>query len=524
MPTAETEFYHVKGFAALRKMSRLGLSAAAVFAALLSLAVSAASAGDQAQWGQRYSRNMVSDEKNLPDTFDLKTGRNVKWVVDLGMRTYATPIIAGGKIFIGTNNQRPRDPRRGGDLGVLMCFNEADGKFRWQLVVPKLKEDRYKDWPRVGVCSPPTVEGDRVYVVTNRAEVVCLDINGQANGNDGPFKDEEKFMTQGDATPVKLGKLDADIIWRFDMPSRINMWPHDSAHTSILLVGNHLYLNTGNGVDNTHRKIRRPDAPSLIVLDKATGQLIAQDGERIGPRIFHCTWSSPSLGEIGGKRQVVYGGGDGVVYGFKLVKQNAAAGKTPVTLERIWRFDCDPSSPKQNVHKYIGNRTESPSTIFSMPVVHNNRVYLTVGGDIWWGKRKAWIKCIDASGTGDVTKTAELWSRELTVHACATPAIHDGLVYVGDLGKKIYCIDAATGKLFWTHEARGDVYGPPLVADSKLYVATRKGEFLIFAVGRTKKLLASIQLDSAVHGSATAANGAIYVATMKKLYALGKKR
>ena len=493
---------------------------AAVLAAVF--LVSAAGAGDQPQWGNRYDRNMVSAEKNLPETFDLTTGRNVKWSVDIGSRTYATPIVAGGKVFIGTNNERPRDPRRKGDFGVLMCFNESDGKFAWQLVSPKLTADRYLDWPKVGICSAPTVEGDRVYVVTNRAEVVCLDINGLSDGNDGPFKDEEKFMTQGDATPVKLGKFDADIIWRFDMPGEVNIWPHDSASVSILIAGSHLYLNTGNGTDNTHRKVRCPDAPSLIVLDKAAGKLIATDAERIGPRIFHATWSSPSMGVSGGRRQVCFGGGDGVVYAFAPVRPGAAPSGNPAALKRIWRFDCDPSAPKVNIYKYITNRVTSPSIIYCMPVFHKNRVYVTVGGDIWWGKRKAWVKCIDASKTGDVTKTAEVWSREVSRHCCATVAISGGLLYVGDLGGMFYCLDADTGKTYWTHETKGEVYGSALAADSKIYIGTRKSRFLILAAGRTKKILADVKLDSPVHGTATAANSTIYIATMKKLHALKK--
>ncbi|MDP6633277.1 MAG: PQQ-binding-like beta-propeller repeat protein [Phycisphaerae bacterium] len=484
--------------------------------------VNIARGADQPQWGERYSRNMVSTEKNLPETFDPAGGKNVKWSETIGGRTYSTPIIAGGKVFVGTNNERARDMRRKGDLGVLMCFNESDGKLIWQLVTPKLLQDRYLDWPRIGICSPPTIEGDRVYVVTNRAEVVCLDINGQSDGNDGPFKDEAKFMTQGDATPVKLGKLDADIIWRFDMPSQAGIWPHDSAHSSIMIVGNHLYLNTGNGTDNTHRKIRRPNGPCLIVLDKASGKLLAADAEKIGPRIFHAAWSSPSMGEVDGKRQVYLGGPDGVVYAFEPAASDAAPSNKPIGLKRIWRFDCDPSAPKVNVHKYIKNRQAGPSVIYGMPVFHKNRLYVTHGGDVWWGKRRSWIKCLDPTKTGDVTRTALTWSRELVSHCTATPAISGGLMYVGDLGGNIHCLDAETGKTVWTHKTNGAVYASALVADSKVYVGTQKSQFLIFAAGREKKVLADVKLDSPIHAPAAAANKTVYIATMKKIYAIAK--
>ena len=59
-----------------------------------------------------------------------------------------------------------------------------------------------------------------------------------------------------------------------------------------MMLSDLLYVNSCNGVDNTHRKIRSPDAPSLVVLDKRTGRLVARDDRRIGPNIFHCTWCS----------------------------------------------------------------------------------------------------------------------------------------------------------------------------------------------------------------------------------------
>src|ERR1051326_6114125 len=79
-------------------------------------------AGEQRQFGEAWSRNMVSEEKGLPAVFDLETGRNVKWVAELGTESYSTPVVAGGRVFIGTNNGRPRDPRHEGDRGVLMCL------------------------------------------------------------------------------------------------------------------------------------------------------------------------------------------------------------------------------------------------------------------------------------------------------------------------------------------------------------------------------------------------------------------
>ncbi|MBL7224080.1 MAG: PQQ-binding-like beta-propeller repeat protein [Candidatus Brocadiae bacterium] len=496
-------------------MTRLGL--------VVALAVTGAlpvPADDQPQWGRRHSRNMVSDEKGLPDSFDPKTGANVKWSVPLGSETHSSPVIAGGRVLIGTNNNRPRDPRHEGDRGVLLCLDEESGSLRWQLVVPKIEGgDPYLDWPKAGICSPPTVEGDRVYAMTNRCEAVCLDIHGMANGNDGPYRDEGKHMAIQGQPPVEPTKLDADILWLFDLRKQCGVYQNDATHCSILLHGRFLYINTSNGVDRTHRHNPAPDAPSLIVLDKETGRLVAQDDERIGGMVYHCTWSSPALGEVNGRPLVFFAGGDGVVYAFEPLQALPPEGQL-AKLKRVWRFDCDPAAPKANIHKYKHNREVGPSNIKSMPVFHDGRVYVTVGGDIWWGKNKAWLKCIDASNTGDITQTGEVWSYSLRRHVCSTPAIHGGLVFVADVGRTVHCVDAATGKAHWTHETTRPIWGSTLVADGKVHVGTRRGELLVFAASKEQKLLSRIDLRSPISSTPVAANGVLYVATYSRLYAL----
>ena len=104
-------------------------------------------AGDQPQWGEQFTRNMISAEKGLIDDFDLGSGKNIKWTARLGSETWSTPVVASGKVFIGTNNNPPRDENHKGDRGILLCLDETDGSFIWQLVVPKLRPDLHKDWP-----------------------------------------------------------------------------------------------------------------------------------------------------------------------------------------------------------------------------------------------------------------------------------------------------------------------------------------------------------------------------------------
>lgn len=484
-------------------------------------------AADSAQFGSAWTRNMVSAERGLPASFDPATGDQVAWSVPLGTETHSTPVVAGGRIYIGTNNEEPRDPRRTGDRGVLLCLDERDGHLLWQLVVPKREEDPYLDWPKSGLSSTATVEGDRVYVVDNRGVVLCLDAAGLTNGNDGPFVGEATYLTPRgtNAAPVvvPLEPPDADILWAFDLTRELGIWSHDAAHSSILIHGNHLYLNSGTGVDNTHKVIRTPDAPSLVVLDKRTGAVLATDGLGIAPRIFHCTWSSPSLARLGGRETVVFAGGDGVVYGFEPLPPDFPvpnSGGKPVTLRKLWQFDFDPDGPKTEVHRYNGNRAVSPSNIYGMPVLEEGRMYVAGGGDWFWGKNEAWLKCVEPVGEGDLTVRGRRWTYPVNRHSMSTPAVQGGLVYVADSMRVLHCVDAATGAGVWTQELGGEVWASPLVADGRVYLGTRRGDFWILSAGREKRVLSTVQLDGPISATAVAANGTLYVATMKRLYAL----
>ena len=495
---------------------------------LLGMTLLTGRAADRPQFGQAWNRNPASSEIGLPDSFDPQSGKNVRWSVPLGTETHSTPVISQGRVYVGTNNGQPRDDRRTGDRGVLLCLDERDGHLLWQLVVPKREQDPYFDWPKSGISSPATVEGDRVYVVDNRGVVLCLDALGLANGNQGPFQDEASYFTPRGTnglpvqTPLPLGPLDADILWQFDLTREAGIWSHDAAHSSILIHGDHLYLNTGTGVDNTHKKIRTPEAPSLIVLDKSTGRWLAQDGLGIAPQIFHCTWSSPSLAKVGGRDRVFFAGGDGVIYSFEPLPQNFQPGAHPVSLKKVSQFDFDPQAPKEEVHRYNSNKSVSPSNIYGFPVIEDGRLYVAGGGDWFWGKNEAWLKCINPQGEGDLTATHLLWQYPLGRHTMSSPSVQDGLVVVADSMRKVHCVDAVSGQPVWTEELDGELWASALLADDKIYVGTRRGDFRIFALDRTKRELSRIQLDSGLSATPVAANGSVYVATQTRLHALSQ--
>jgi outer membrane protein assembly factor BamB len=509
-------------------------------------------AADWTQWGGNDARNQVSPEKHLPESFvpgeksakgggiDLATTQNVRWVQRLGSQTYGNPTVANGRVFVGTNDCYVNDPRypetRG---GLVKCFRESDGELLWQLPVPmlELKKKNFNfDNMDLGICSSPTVDGDRLYLVGNRCDVLCLSVAGMAHGNQGSFQDEGKYTVAQDKPPVKVGPRDGDILWRFDMLNDLPVWPQDAANCSILVHGDFLYVCTSNGVDKTHDFVPCPLAPSLIVLDKRTGKLVGQDDEKIGTRLFHGLWSNPSLGVVSGKPQIYYGGGEGICYAFAPLEK---AGPQVAKLQKIWSCDCVPEEYKtQNgqrvkyrdgdIRRKKGNTGDGsfigPSEIIATPVFYKNRVYVAIGQDPSHGRGKGALTCMDATRTGDITKTGKLWTYTDMDRSISSVSIADGLLYIGDISGRVHCLDAETGKRIWVQELKAQIWGSTFVADGKIYIGTQKALWVL-AAGREPKVLSEIHLGCPVYATAITANGVLYITAHRYIWALqeGKK-
>jgi outer membrane protein assembly factor BamB len=454
------------------------------------LITAAAADRDWPMWGGSPQRNMVSPVKDLPAIWDVKTMKNIRWKVVLGTTSYGNPVVADGKVFVGTNNEIPKNAEITGDKGVLMCFRESDGKFLWQAVSDKL--EAVYDWPEQGVCSSPAVDGKRLYYVNNRGELVCLDTEGFMDGrNDGPFQEE-----------TRKSPTDADIIWKLDMMKELGVFQHNMANSSPAIWGDLVFVETSNGQDENHEGIKAPLAPSFIAVDKNTGKVIWQDNSP-GKNILHGQWASPALGEVAGTMQAFFPGGDGWLYGFE-----AKTGK------KLWRFNLNPKDAMW---------PKTKNYIISTPVFFDNKVFLAVGQDPESGEGIGHMYCIDPSKSGDITETGRVWQYDKLRRSISTAAIAEGLVYISDFTGFLHCLDAATGKPYWNFDMLAAIWGSPFVADGKVYLGDEDGDLAVFQAGKEMKKLAENSMGSAVYGTPVAANGTLYIMNRSELYAINNK-
>jgi outer membrane protein assembly factor BamB len=435
--------------------------------------------GDWPMWGGTPDRNMVSGMKGLPTTWDIKTKKNIKWVAELGSQTYGNPVVAEGMVFVGTNNEGVRDPKVTGDKGILMAFRESDGAFLWQLASDKLQAGRVNDWPYQGVCSSPAVEGGVLYYVTNRSEVVA--VNVRAKDKDG--------------RPIP------EILWKFDMIEELGNHPHNLSNSSPVLYGDLVYVSSSNGQDESHVNIPSPKAPAILALNKKTGKLVWEDASP-GEGILHGQWSTPSVGEIGGVVQVVSAQGDGWVRSY-----------VATTGEKLWEFDAN---PKNSVWPKTRNE------LISTPVIIGNIVYIANGQDPEHGEGVGHMYAIDATKRGDITESGRLWHYQDIRRSISTASVKDGIIYMADFSGFLHAVDAKTGKQIWKHDMLSAMWGSTMVADGKIYLGDEDGDVVVMALGREKKLIAEMNMDSSVYSTPIPANGVLYIATRNRLYAIAE--
>jgi outer membrane protein assembly factor BamB len=444
---------------------------------------------DWPMWGGTPSRNMVSSMTGLPTEWDIKTGRNVKWVAELGSQSYGNPTVGSGVVLIGTNNELLRDPKQGGDRGVLMAFRETDGTFLWQATFEKLSSGRANDWPFQGIASSPLIMDGVAYFTSNRGQVMAVDVQGfHDKDNDGPFKDEKL-----------TGPTDPDIIWIFDMMEEVGSFPHNLSNSSPVAHQNLIYVSTSNGQDESHVNIPSPKAPAIIALERATGKLVWEDNS-VEDRILHGQWSTPSVGTIGGVIQVVHAQGDGWVRGYE-----ALSGK------KLWEFD---TNPKESVWPKTRNE------VISTPVIYENVVYIANGQDPEHGEGVGHAYAIDATKRGDITTSGRLWHYQKIRRSISTAAIKDGLIYMADFSGFLHCLDLKTGQPYWTHDMFAAIWGSPMIIGDMVYLGDEDGDIAVLQHGKTMKLVSEQNMGSSVYSTVVPANGALFVMNRNQLYAL----
>ena len=250
------------------------------------------------------------------------------------------------------------------------------------------------------------------------------------------------------------------------------------------------FLNTSWG---SHAAMRH----RYFAFDKKTGEVVWTTKPGGPPK--DTTYPVSVVAEINGRRLLIDGNSDGHVYAMDVQ-----------TGEKVWGFQV------------------SQGPLNASVVVDGTRVYASHNRENTDTTVMGRVVCIDGTGTGDITKTHELWRVDGIEAGYSSPAIADGRLYVVDSAANLHCLDGETGEVHWTHSLGTVGKGSPVVADGKIYVTEVNGHFHILQPGENEcKTLSTIQIErepghyAEIFGSPAIADGRVYFTTEEGLYCLG---
>ncbi len=486
-------------------------------------------------------RNHVSPARNLPVRFG---DSNRLWQFRLGGKwALSQPKLVGDCLLVGgdARSLQDADLKRGNPRGGgLFCFDRKTGKLRWELSLPG---DSYAG--SYGTCTPPAVEGDRLYIHANLF-IACVDLNGLEDGNDGPFTDERTFYSRyaKDEPLEKLKDTYADILWVYDLKAEHGIYMHDASAGTPLIDGDLLWCNTSNALGR-NATWKPTDAPYVVVLDKNTGRLLARDQVDI-PMVFHGTWSTLTGGQVAGRKCVFWADGYGFLRAFAPIEPDPD-GKVQ-TLGEIWSWDANP--PEYRMHEgkpilytrhrqllpkypkevetyvYRENHRENtawgPCEFIATPVYRDGKIYIGIGRDHYYtlqGSENGGFYCIDPDAQAKPPAPAVEWTAPEVGRTQCTVSVADGLIFVGDMTGTLTCLDQKTGQMYWQETIDKHITcRSQWVADGKVYLASDRGEMYVWAADKDKKLLGVSKLGGHL-ATPEAADGVIYIVDGKTVSA-----
>lgn len=481
-------------------------------------------------WAHDPHRNMYSTATGLPDELSTAT---LLWSERTGAKNnFGVPAtVVGNRLLMGANSSAVRDRGNPGGSGAMICYDLHSGERIWQM---PLATAGY------GLCSAPIVEGERVYAQSG--ELLCLDLMGQANGNNGPFTDELKYFKR----EAPLQKDDGDILWSRNYRAEFGITGRHGHAGTPVVIGNQIWIpsSAGNGEDgmNRHEAYWRTDGhdkktkepaplppaewkPNIYVFDKNDGRLIAHDTVRM-PTVLHGCWSSLSTAVVNGRQLVFWGDGLGMVRAFAVPEEKPDKVQE---LEQVWRYDANPREHRFDEEGkeiafpvrefWLYKNKPGPNYVIAAPVFWEGRLYFPAGRDYHYGIPFGSLHCVDPAGSGDITETGRVWmSLDIGRSANTVAITPDGLLFVSDNLGGLHCFDARSGEKIWSEELGDEnFYCSPLVADGKVYVGTKKRELFVYRASRRPERLSMMKLDNQPLAP-SALNGLLIVPTWTSIY------
>lgn len=427
-----------------------------------------------------------------------KDPSRVVWKSGVG-GSYAGALGMGdGRILVGSSDSRP-----GGGGGGVMTALDSSGRLLWRARHPGLK-NRIHDMGQP-IESQPCFDGKRAYYMSNRGELMCVDVEGFRDGkNDGPFKGEKD-----------QGAEDVDIVWKIDLMEELGVFKREAGDVgnpipSPIVLGDLVFCGTAHGIDGTRGYHADPKPPSFLAVHKLTGK-IAWSSNAPGADIIYAQWSSPVCARVKGADQVIFPGGDGFLYGFE-----------PTTGKQLWKLDCHIPGALDQHKKDIAfaERLGSRFGFHGKPIVHEDMLYVALNDRIEF-RVPLPLLAIHLAAPDGQPRIVWKFDDPAFKGTLVSAAVDGGLLFVTGADCTLFALDARTGREWWRAKLDDDVgyFASPVVHRGRVY-AGGESTVTVFEAARQKKCVGTYEFDSAYPSTPQFADDQMFVAIGEFVYAL----
>ena len=289
---------------------------------------------------------------------------------------------------------------------------------------------------------------------------------------------------------------DGEVVWQRSFGEEFGRFQGYGGRTASALIDeDRVIVNMINGTWGN----QGPPRHRMYALDKRTGDVVwmSTTGTMVADRN---TQSNAVLAFIGGQRLVIGGAADGRVFALQ-----SRTGKL------VWEFRL------------------SKRGINVSPVVDGDVVFIAHSEENVDEGTLGRVVAIDATGSGDVTETHELWRSDHRV-GFPSPMVHDSRLYVVDNSGNLAALDTASGEEYWSLSIGTVGKGSPVWADGRIYVTETNGHVSIIEPGdRSAELLSQVQVQvpsgryAEIYGSPAIAYGRLYFTSEEGVYCIGDK-
>jgi outer membrane protein assembly factor BamB len=358
---------------------------------IIAIAVLSSCTGRQDDMSATFHSN--PQHTGFYDTKGPEQFHGIKWSFETGGRVVSSPVVAGNKLFIGS------------DDSTLYALDVEDGSLLW----------KFQTGGRVS--SSAAVDENRVYVISFDGFVYCVDAE--------TGKEIWKFKTAGErvfAAPGIHGVPEKD---------RLLDDPWDVYLSSPVIGNGNVYVGCGAGI--------------FYALDAKTGtqkweypcgDVIHASPALADSTVYFGSWDSYlyALNTTDGSLKWKFKTGIDTVYYNQVGFQSSPVVYNGVVYSgcrdaHVWAVDAQTGELKW---KYYNNG----SWVISTPAVHNDTLWFTTSDT----HKLIALNALNGN---------ELYAGNCRTYGYSSPAITPGMIYVGNFGGSLLAFNAKTGNQSW---------------------------------------------------------------------------